>query len=190
MSARVYQKICVIGDMYVGKTSLVRRFVQRQFDDTYTSTVGAQICRSAPLPALCAADPAMVLVIWDVAGGDTEQAQYHTYLEGASGALIVCDIHRWPTVELVLSYMQTFQRVNPLQPMVIVGNKSDLAQQAHALAHFDGIAAQLHTHWYHGSAKAGEQVDQAFHALANLIRISNQSIRNGGIDRGTGSATL
>ena len=189
MSAFVYQKICVLGDVYVGKTSLIRRFVQHQFDDTYTSTIGAQICRSAPVPAVCA-DPTVVLLIWDVAGGDTEQAHYQSYLGGASGALIVCDVNRSSTVDVVPAYMQAFQRVNPRQPMVLVGNKYDLAQQAHSVAHLDSIAAQLQTHWYRSSAKTGEQVVQAFHALANQIRASNQSISSGGIDRGTGSASL
>ena len=41
----VSQKICLIGDFGVGKTSLIRQFVDRQFSDKYLSTVGVKISR-------------------------------------------------------------------------------------------------------------------------------------------------
>lgn len=41
----ISQKICLIGDFGVGKTSLIRQFVDRQFSDKYLSTVGVKISR-------------------------------------------------------------------------------------------------------------------------------------------------
>lgn len=43
----ISRKICMIGDFSVGKTSLIRRFVDRQFSDKYLSTVGVKISRKA-----------------------------------------------------------------------------------------------------------------------------------------------
>jgi hypothetical protein len=39
------KKICLLGDFGVGKTSLIRHFVDRQFSQDYLSTVGVQISR-------------------------------------------------------------------------------------------------------------------------------------------------
>ena len=43
----ISKKICLIGDYGVGKTSLIRRFVDRQFSDKYLSTVGVKISRKS-----------------------------------------------------------------------------------------------------------------------------------------------
>ncbi|RMF42153.1 MAG: GTP-binding protein, partial [Anaerolineae bacterium] len=46
MTTRVIQKkICMLGDFAVGKTSLVRRFVEGRFDDRYLSTIGVKVSR-------------------------------------------------------------------------------------------------------------------------------------------------
>src|SRR6267143_531900 len=36
-------KICLVGEGAVGKTCLIRRFIQDQFDDRYISTLGAKV---------------------------------------------------------------------------------------------------------------------------------------------------
>ena len=39
------KKVCLLGDFAVGKTSLVRRYVEGRFDDKYLSTIGVKISR-------------------------------------------------------------------------------------------------------------------------------------------------
>ena len=41
----IQKKVCLLGDFAVGKTSLVRRFVEGRFDDRYLSTIGVKISR-------------------------------------------------------------------------------------------------------------------------------------------------
>ena len=36
-------KICLIGEAAVGKTSLIRRYVEDTFDDRYVSTLGSKV---------------------------------------------------------------------------------------------------------------------------------------------------
>src|SRR5947208_3724254 len=38
-------KICLVGEGAVGKTCLIRRFIQDEFDDRYISTLGAKVSK-------------------------------------------------------------------------------------------------------------------------------------------------
>ena len=64
MSGRIIQKkICLLGDFAVGKTSLIRRFVEDRFDDRYLSTIGVKISRK-PMEM---SEFTLNLLIWDLA---------------------------------------------------------------------------------------------------------------------------
>jgi len=39
----IQKKICLLGDFAVGKTSLIRRFVEGRFDDRYLSSIGVMM---------------------------------------------------------------------------------------------------------------------------------------------------
>lgn len=43
MTATLQKKICMLGGFSVGKTSLVRRYIQSVFSDTYLTTVGVKV---------------------------------------------------------------------------------------------------------------------------------------------------
>nr|MDJ0593137.1 GTP-binding protein [Pleurocapsa sp. MO_226.B13] len=43
----ITKKICLLGDFNVGKTSLIRRFVEDKFSDQYLSTVGVKVSRKS-----------------------------------------------------------------------------------------------------------------------------------------------
>src|SRR5207244_363690 len=42
---RIKTKVCLVGEAAVGKTSLIRRFVQDEFDDRYITTLGAKVSK-------------------------------------------------------------------------------------------------------------------------------------------------
>ena len=89
MSA-VQKKVCLLGDFAVGKTSLIRRYVEDRFDDKYLSTIGVKISRKI----VQRPDYALTLLIWDLAGGDDINQLSRRYLLGAVGAILVCDLTR------------------------------------------------------------------------------------------------
>ena len=99
----ISKKICLVCDFGVGKTSLIRRFVERQFSDQYLSTVGVKIFRKN-LELLGVKQQEKLnlqLLIWDLEGHTKFKAIAPTYLQGASGALIVADVTRQETLELM-----------------------------------------------------------------------------------------
>jgi small GTP-binding protein len=83
----VQRKVCMLGATSVGKTSLVRRFVESIFSDKYQSTIGVKIDRK-----LVQVDDAQVsLLLWDLQGEDEFQRVRLSYLRGASGLIFVAD---------------------------------------------------------------------------------------------------
>lgn len=168
------KKICLIGDIAVGKTSLVRRFVERRFDETYINTIGVVISRKS----LALSQPHQVsanLLIWDMAGDERFDRMMHSYYLGAAGALLVCDLTRQSSAERLEGYAHHFRAVNPASPMVLIGNKADLeAQRSIPDQQLNQIAAQLGTTWFTSSAKTGEQVDRAFQHLTEQILVENR----------------
>jgi small GTP-binding protein len=160
------KKICLIGDFAVGKTSLVRRFVESRFSEGYLSTIGVRVSRRVvDLPPR-----SLNLMIWDTAGGDPFSSVVQSYYRGASGALLVCDLTRGETVASIGRYAQEFRAVNPGSPLVVVGNKVDLASQRAVTDEQIAEASSAYgAPWYLSSAKTGEQVEQAFLTLGQRV---------------------
>ncbi len=167
-------KVCILGEVSVGKTSLIRRFVDRSFSDAYLSTVGVKISRKLlriPAPESGREDD-LQLVLWDLEGGHTWLDISSTYLKGARGAVIVGDLTRPSTVEEIRGHVGRFRRINPTGRIVVALNKMDLQGDAQNDAMIDisgdntGVLATHHT-----SAKSGEGVDELFIQLgSHLLR--------------------
>jgi small GTP-binding protein len=169
----VMKKICLVGDFAVGKTSLVRRFVDKQFSDEYLSTVGVKISRK--LVEVAGHEPAgtllLQLLLWDIQGGEQFKSIEPAYLKGASGAIFVADLSRPGTIEHLDSHMKQFFSLNPGSLAVVALNKADLwsGPAPDAVAPFRNaprvLAACL------TSAKTGDGVEQTFQMLGNgLLR--------------------
>jgi small GTP-binding protein len=167
----ISKKMCMVGDFGVGKTSLIRRFVDRQFSDQYLSTVGVKISRKNVelLGVKQQAKQDVQLLIWDLEGNTKFKSIAPTYLQGAGGALIVADVSRLETVERIIEHIELFSSVNPKGAIIIALNKVDLIDEetlADIVTVAEKIAADKVLGIYKTSAKIGKDVDDIFHQLA------------------------
>lgn len=162
---RTYQKkICLLGEFAVGKTSLVRRFVEGRFDEKYLTTVGVVVSRKK----VALAGSIAHLLIWDLAGGrDFSQSGY---LTGVAGALLVCDLTRVETLAAYYLYANQLRQVNPNAQIILLANKSDL-MDARSLPdeQLFPVAQELGAPLLITSAKTGDQVEKAFMMLAERL---------------------
>lgn len=162
----IQKKICLLGDFAVGKTSLVRRYVEGRFDDKYLSTVGVKIARRS----LSRAYGTLNLLVWDLAGSDEFTKTAASYLRGAAGALIVCDLTRPETLETLSFYAHMLQSRSVTAPMVFLGNKADLVdERLITAAELQAACVDFGGHCWLTSAKTGEHVEDAFAALAAAL---------------------
>jgi small GTP-binding protein len=164
----IQKKVCLLGDFAVGKTSLIRRFVEDRFDDRYLSTIGVKISRK-PVEM---GDFTLNLLIWDLAGGDDFSKTGASYLRGAVAGLIVCDLTRPDTLASYEQYASQVRQINPDAILVFTGNKADLTSER--VIHEEELLAVtnlLGGSYLDTSAKTGFQVETAFQILAQQIMI-------------------
>lgn len=163
----------MVGDFSVGKTSLIRRFVEEKFSDRYLSTVGVKISRKAVevAPEGETTPKKIQLLIWDLEGHTKFKSIAPSYLQGAKGSLIVADVTRGETIERIQDHIDLFLSVNPQGWTIVALNKSDLAD-ADKLAHLrqtvESKQYERVVSIYVTSAKTGDNVDLIFQEIAKL----------------------
>jgi len=161
----IQKKVCMLGSFSVGKTSLVRRFVESIFDEKYHTTIGVKVDKK--VVKLGGED--ITLVLWDIHGEDVFQKMRMTYLRGMSGYLLVVDPTRRQTLEDALSLQERVKEATPGIPCILVLNKHDLVQEWEI--DLDRIAAieQRGQPVIRTSAKTGQGVEDAFSRLAGAM---------------------
>jgi len=118
----IRKKILLLGDFSVGKTSLVRRYVDGSFDDKYLTTIGVKISKK-----LCSIENIECeVLIWDIEGSTPSKKISLGYYKGASGAIFVSDITRRETIDSLAEHKDIFLNENPEASFVTAYNKADL----------------------------------------------------------------
>ncbi len=156
------KKICMLGGFSVGKTSLVKRYVQSVFSEAYLTTVGVKIDKkTVELP-----DKTVTLILWDLAGEDDIASLRMSYLRGAAGYVLVADGTRHSTLDVALSLRKRVEADYGQLPFVLLLNKSDLKDQWSVPD--PEIADLRQGGWWvqSSSARTGEGVEDAFKHLA------------------------
>lgn len=153
-----------MGDFAVGKTSLIRRYIEGIFDEKYLTTVGVVVSRKS----IVFAETNIKLLVWDLAGG--RDFTHTGYLTGAAGAFLVCDITRASTLAAYYAYAQQIRQVNPQVELILLANKSDLLIQREITDEELGtVSSDIGAPVIMTSAKSGEMVDDAFTQLAKKV---------------------
>ena len=159
------KKICLLGGFGVGKTSLVRRYVQSIFSDAYLTTVGVKIDKKM----VKVGAEEVALILWDIAGEDDITGIRMSYLRGAAGYLLVVDVTRGETLEVAKSIQARVSTEIGSVPFLFLFNKTDLKenwdipeQSAEDLTEAGHVVLRT-------SAKTGEGVEEAFQVLAKRL---------------------
>jgi small GTP-binding protein len=165
MTALLQKKVCMLGGFSVGKTSLVKRYVESIFSEAYLTTVGVKIDKKT----IALADKTLSLILWDLAGEDDINSLRMSYLRGSAGYVLVADGTRPSTLEVALTLRQRVEADYGQLPFVLLLNKNDL-QERWAIGDADIDDLRQQGWWVRSSsARTGEGVDDAFNDLATRI---------------------
>lgn len=158
----VSKKIVLIGHFGVGKSSLLRRFVENTFSDNYTVTIGVHIMKKE----VRLNERNVTFILWDVEGTDDFTKYRPSYLLGAAGFVYVFDASRAVTYSDIKYNLEHLSEKYPGAVVQVIGNKIDLIDRGELE---EDLKRQGIKHAFLSSAKTGENVDELFKNLAEKL---------------------
>ena len=154
----------MLGDGGVGKTSLVRRYVEDVFSDSYIVSFGTKVSKKV----IDLGEVELTLMIWDILGQKGDDALHAAYYRGANGAILVGDLTRPETMRHLVKWKDDFLKVCPGATFVAASNKSDLESTLQA-PDLEEIVGALGIELRRTSARTGEGVEELFMSLGKGI---------------------
>ena len=117
-------KITMIGDAGVGKTSIVARYIENDFNPESKSTIGANYSKSE----LIFNNHKVILDIWDTAGQEKFRSMGRHFYKNSNIIVMVYDVTKIDTFEDIKNYWYDDVKENGEKYKVLglVGNKIDL----------------------------------------------------------------
>lgn len=118
-------KLCVIGDGGVGKSTWRKMLMTNEFEKKYVATLGVEVypIQVDELRGDC-------FNLWDCAGQEKFGGLRVGYYVQSHGAIIMCDLTSKLTLKNVEIWARDFRSICPNEPIILVGNKSDIRLQA------------------------------------------------------------
>lgn len=153
-------KLMMLGDSGVGKTAILRRYCDDNFDAKWINTIGIDF----KMKNVEIEDKRVRLQIWDTAGQERFQAMAHSFYRGAAGILLVYDITNLESFEHVEKWMNSIDTHGSDDVIVtLIGNKSDIiAHRNVSISKGQELAKQYKIEFFETSAKTTENIDDAF----------------------------
>ena len=176
-------KFVLCGDGSVGKTTLRHSYFGNTFNSQYMMTIGADFSiKDVPIRGNGKGGEKIKVQFWDLAGQPRFSVVRGVYYAGSHGALLIYDCTRLDSFDNVVSWLEELKKhIEKRIPVVLIANKTDLrssvpiyitTDQGKALAKAIGKYYLKQTDpvpYIETSAKSGENVEQAFQLLVNLV---------------------
>ncbi|MCV6631513.1 MAG: GTP-binding protein [Flavobacteriaceae bacterium] len=160
----ISKKVVLLGHFGVGKTSLIRRFVENVFTEDYKVSIGVHILKkSVEIPE---EKKDVSLILWDLEGSDDIVSFRKSYLLGAHAFIYVFDLTR-PSTYINLNNDVAYLADNyKMAHIQTVGNKADLVDPYNIKEILNDNQIQCD---YQTSAKTGDNVETMFTYLAKEL---------------------
>ena len=164
-------KIVLIGNISVGKSSIIKRFVNNEFDEEYVCTIGTELSKKS---LLVSQNKMLELFIWDTCGQEKYRSITRQYYAKAHTILLVFDLTSEKAFDDLQSwYEEALEYINDAKCMFfLLGNKSDLKEEIKI--NEEDIRAfmkknQKIKQYFEVSALNGHNIDLSFDKIGNHL---------------------
>ncbi|XP_055498896.1 ras-related protein Rab-24 [Leucoraja erinacea] len=165
---RVDVKVVMLGKEFVGKTSLVERYVHNRFlNGPYQNTIGAAFVAKL----IHVGEKAITLGIWDTAGSERYEAMSRIYYRGARAAVVCFDLTDSNSYARARFWVNEVQNCEEHCKVYLCGTKSDLVQNDRSVRAVDyhdvqDYSEEIKAKLFETSSKTGQNVDELFQKVA------------------------
>ena len=174
-------KFVVIGASDTGKTNLINRYVNNEYDNHSYHTTGATFARKT---VTLDNDETINCDIWDTAGSERYRSLLRIFIKNSHGIIIVYDISRKYTFDEIRYYLDLIDYARPNVIVALVGNKIDIEYDDDYYYHREvtteegqKFADENNFLFYETSGKDGTNVNELFNDLVDRIFLNDPDIQ-------------
>ena len=165
-SKEIEVKICLLGDVHVGKTSIASRFCKNSFNDAYVNTIGGAYQQQN----ITLNNGAKIkLHIWDTSGQEKFRSMTKLYYHDAQVAILTYDVTNEQSLESLDFWLNELNDKVEVENMILclAGNKNDeTSKKTVPTSKGKAFAEEHNMIFYETSAKTGAGVKELFQAIA------------------------
>ena len=120
-----FQKILVMGDIEVGKTSIIKQLINNEFIEEYEPTKGYNF----NLYFIKVNNIVIKCQIWDMCGAENYRPNALQLYRNANLGILVYSVTSKSSFNSVENWIIDMEKKNPGTKIILLGNKSDLNDQ-------------------------------------------------------------
>ena len=159
-------KILLIGDSFVGKTSLLLKYCDGLFPEAHMATIGVEFKDKI----INVGKWKVRLQIWDTSGQERFRSITQNFYRNADGILFVYDVTNRESFSHIKDWLMDSQVEDSDIKRILVGNKIDLEdKRAIDAEKMNTFAESKKMKCFETSAKSGENVENIFKEISLLI---------------------
>ena len=173
-------KIILLGDVSVGKTAIMNRYMYGQYNNDYECTINPQYrIKEFSISEEIIAQ----ITIWDTCGEEKFKALTRQFYRHTNGILLIFDLCNRNTFLNLNNWLKEIEEIAPKDvSIVLAGNKVDMKREV-SLEEINKFVEDNFLTYFEISAKSGINVDLAFEKLAReIIDNGNNEIYNNIVD--------
>ncbi|KAF7201963.1 ras-related protein Rab-15 isoform X2 [Nothobranchius furzeri] len=165
-------RLLILGDSGVGKTCMLRRFTDGEFDPSHISTIGVDFkMKTVEIDGI-----KIRVQIWDTAGQERYQTITKQYYRRAQGIVFVYDITSNLSFQHIVKWASDVDEFAPDDVQtVLVGNKADnefrrqvTKDQGYKLAEHYGME------FFETSASTSSNINELFIRMTELVLLAHR----------------
>jgi small GTP-binding protein len=166
-SNNIKYKIMLLGNMAVGKSSIMYRFTEDNFNVNMMGTAGIDIKKKK----IKLNDTEITLMIYDTAGHDRFRQITKSQYKGSKGIILIYDVTDRKAFESVSDWMDHIKtNADSGVEIILVGNKIDMTNRTITEEEGKALSNKYNVQIIETSALTGYNIEKAFTTLVQNIQ--------------------